>query len=520
MPKRKSRKKTNFVVPVSWALHLLMGSTVVLFRLLTGKELSSIAVMNRVNSWFDWLRPVLGIIAGNVLMWMLVLPFWVSEATGGRWNPGSLAFKHSVLFGCIIAAVWWWAQREIKAEVLDDVDATRSAKQKLPEEERDSVKAVHITRDGRTEVKLNSDASAERVAQGFAAAGMSAVDPRPKPNQNILELPASSGPPAPLPKLLGLKPDLIGQSETQVWLGAVGAVGDDGAVGDGGTMAWDLSHAPHLLLTGETGSGKGVVIRNCLIHAFLRGYHVYACDPAGSPDFFWARHLMQGYVAGRLRSFEEASRMVALLEKAARTMLRRTDLINNYNDRNPTSPVANWNEFQEISRGLHPEEPSRILVMLDEAAIFSSMCDDPEEPAEAKALVIKASNAISEIVLMGRKVGVHMVLASQRAAMGDLGGGKRGVTIRENCGARILLGHASPATTELALGVRYSDLPKFDLEEGRGLARGLGKGQRGLTVGQFGYGPIEEINTFWPQLSPPDLAAAANPAPDTDQVAA
>lgn len=506
------------MVPVSWALHLLMRSTVVLFKLLTGKEISSTAIMQRIDSWFDWLRPVLGIIGGNVLAWMLVLPFWVSEATGGRWNPGSLAFKHSVLFGCIIAAVWWWSQREIKAEVLDDVDATRSAKRKLPEEERDLVESVHITPEGGAEVKLNPEAVPAKVAKGFTAAGMGAMKTPPKSNQNILELPASSGPPAPLPDLLGLRPDLIGQSETQVWLGAAGTAGDENVVGDGSPMVWDLGDAPHLLLTGETGSGKGVVIRNCLIHAFLRGYHVYACDPAGSPDFRWASHLMQGYVAGHHRSFEEAEQMVTLLEKAAATMGHRTNLMNDYNERNPTSPVDNWNEFHEICRDLHPEEPSRILVMLDEAAVFSSMCDN-DKPAEEKALVRRASKAISEIVLMGRKVGMHMVLASQRAAMGDLGGGSRGVTIRNNCGARILLGKADAATTELALGIRHSERPKFDMRKGRGLARGLRDGQE-LVVGQFGYGPVKEINTFWPQFSPTDPATAAKPAPDTDQVAA
>jgi S-DNA-T family DNA segregation ATPase FtsK/SpoIIIE len=185
------------------------------------------------------------------------------------------------------------------------------------------------------------------------------------------------------------------------------AIGKDIA---GGVMIGELNKMPHLLIAGQTGSGKSVMI-NALLTSLL--YHnspsdlkLILVDPkqvemAAYEDI---PHLLTPIIT-------EPDKMISALKWAINEMQRRYSLlaehrvrdINSYNNKIRSSTekisVADENGLpQDYENGAMPY----IVIVIDELAELMMVA-----PRDVEALIVRLAQK-------ARAVGIHLVLATQR----------------------------------------------------------------------------------------------------------
>jgi len=189
-------------------------------------------------------------------------------------------------------------------------------------------------------------------------------------------------------------------------------------------------HAPHTLIAGETGSGKGVLTQNLLLQMVAfndpRNLRLYLIDPKFGVDFFWisdAPHLERGIISDR----NEAE---MLLEGVVVEMERRFQLIRE-------AKVPNIQEYN-AKVGADKSLP-RIIVIHDEMADWMAGYE------EYRVMIL---NTVTRLAAKSRACGINIIMITQRAAQDAIP-----VGIRDNLGNRLCLKVASKAGSELALGM-------------------------------------------------------------------
>ena len=215
----------------------------------------------------------------------------------------------------------------------------------------------------------------------------------------------------------------------------------------GGAHGGNETHAPHTLIAGETGSGKGVLTQNILLQLTAmnspRRLRVHLVDPKAGVDFAWikdAPHLGGGIVS----SPEGAS---TLFEELVAEMERRYELL-------AAEGVQHLGQFN--ARVPEDRRLPRLVAIHDEMADWMAGVEGYKDMIQRTALRLAAK---------GRASGVHLVMITQRAAQDAIP-----VGIRDNLGNRLCLKVQSEAGSRLALG-----RPGADRLLGRGhLAAALG----------------------------------------------
>ncbi|GIP25499.1 cell division protein FtsK [Paenibacillus sp. J23TS9] len=215
-----------------------------------------------------------------------------------------------------------------------------------------------------------------------------------------------------------------------------------------GDVAYDMVEHPHLLIAGETGSGKSVAVRSVL-STLLRSVpelELYCADMKRS-EFHLFRGIAQEVVM-------DAVGLHAIVLKLRREMKNRGDLLDRHE-------VAHVNDLPEWDR------PSYIILAVDEVALLK----------KEKSIM----EGIEEISTIGRALGVFLILSMQRPDADVLDGKlKNNLTVRmafrhaDEINSRITIDGGEAATIKQSEkgrmifkfdGCRYVQGPHLDLKE-------------------------------------------------------
>lgn len=160
-----------------------------------------------------------------------------------------------------------------------------------------------------------------------------------------------------------------------------------------GTVEVNLSHVPHVLLGGSTGSGKSVLLKSLLKQSLQKGALVWVADFKGGVDFgkWWEHRCRMIYTEEDL--LRELDKIIYLMEQ------RKKEFHN--------MERANIDEYNKHRNSELP----RIIFACDEVA---ELLDRTGADTERKKLIGQIENKLSTIARQGSAFGVHLILATQR----------------------------------------------------------------------------------------------------------
>ncbi|WP_127532722.1 FtsK/SpoIIIE domain-containing protein [Paenibacillus kobensis] len=251
-----------------------------------------------------------------------------------------------------------------------------------------------------------------------------------------------------------------------------------------GWESYDMVNQPHLLISGETGSGKSVAIRailTTLIETHGDNIELYCADLKRS-EF----HLFRG-VAKEV--VVKPNDLAVVLQKIDKEMKRRGDLLDK----------AEESHIDDL-----PNPPKYIVLAIDEVSLL-------RKEKEIMAM-------IEDISSIGRALGVFLILSMQRPDSKILDGAlKNNLTVRmafrqsDEINSRIALGSGEAADIRLSQRgrmymkgeeLRMIQMPYLELKEAKRLLaphkevttkRTWSKGD----VIDVEYEVIEEEEAFW-----------------------
>lgn len=160
-----------------------------------------------------------------------------------------------------------------------------------------------------------------------------------------------------------------------------------------GPVTVNLTHIPHILLGGSTGSGKSVLLKLLLMQALRKGAEVYIADFKGGVDFpkVWHEKCRMCFTEEDLRY--TLDQLVAVLEYRKNAF--------------KALGCPNIDAYNETT-----EQPlPRLIFACDEVA---EMLDKTGADNERKKLLAQIENKLSTIARQGRAFGIHLILATQR----------------------------------------------------------------------------------------------------------
>ncbi len=216
------------------------------------------------------------------------------------------------------------------------------------------------------------------------------------------------------------------------------ALGQDVA---GNAVAADLSAMPHLLIAGQTGSGKSVCVNSLicclLLHNTPDELRLIMVDPkrVELTNYNGIPHLLAPVVV-------ETEKVVGVLQWVLREMDMRYHKLAQAGTRNITEYNA---RVESRSDGKEKKLP-KLVVFIDELADLMMLA--PEE----------TQSAITRLAQLSRATGIHLVLATQRPSVEVVTG-----IIKANFPARIAFAVASNTDSRVIL-----DQPGAERLLGRG----------------------------------------------------
>lgn len=191
-------------------------------------------------------------------------------------------------------------------------------------------------------------------------------------------------------------------------------------------IAFDLNRVPHVLVAGETGSGKSVILRCILWQMILQGSRVYMIDFKGGVEFGKQYEKYGEVITERERAAEVLEILVQ--ENDARLKLFR-DL-----------EVKNLSEYNRKTK----QNLCRIGVFSDELA---EMLDKKGVSKENRKIYDEIEGKLSMLARLSRATGINLFLGVQRPDATVLTG-----QIKNNVPVRISGRFADKAASEIVLG--------------------------------------------------------------------
>ncbi len=200
------------------------------------------------------------------------------------------------------------------------------------------------------------------------------------------------------------------------------------------TISFDLNKNPHILIAGETGSGKSVILRCCLWQMALQGAQVIMIDFKGGVEF-----------GKQYRQFGEVitkrERAVEVLELLTRENEARLEVFNEMD-------VKNIQEYNRSSG----DKLCRIGVFCDEIA---EMLDKKGVSKNDRVIYEKLEAHLSTLARLSRATGINLFLGTQRPDANIITG-----QIKTNIPLRVSGRFADKAASEIVLGATdATDLP-------------------------------------------------------------
>ncbi|AYV46557.1 hypothetical protein CFHF_21410 [Caulobacter flavus] len=226
------------------------------------------------------------------------------------------------------------------------------------------------------------------------------------------------------------------RSPAQTMAPLLGEKEDDGALCFlplAGEYAGQDQAAPHSLVSGTTGSGKGILVTNlmldlCALNA-PEDIELYLIDPKKGVDYAWARnlpHLRDGIIADQ----DEA---IALLTRLVDDMETRYADISAEGCRN----IGHFNRIVAPHRRM-----PRVVIIFDEVANW--MQDD-----EFKGSV---DSLLNRIATLSRAAGFHLFMVYQRADNQVMT-----MQLRTNLGNKLILKLGDEGSSRIALNEKGAE---------------------------------------------------------------
>ena len=191
--------------------------------------------------------------------------------------------------------------------------------------------------------------------------------------------------------------------------------------------------APHTLVSGTTGSGKGILVSNLILDVCAfndpRSVEIYLIDPKRGADYLWARdlpHLREGIV-------EEKNDAIALLRRLVEEMEQRYRQITEAGCAN----IAQYNR----ERAAETQLP-RVIIFFDEVANWMQDDDFKKE----------VESIINEIATKSRAAGLHLFMIYQRADKDVMS-----MQLRTNLGNKLILRLGDEGSSRIALGEKGAE---------------------------------------------------------------
>lgn len=192
------------------------------------------------------------------------------------------------------------------------------------------------------------------------------------------------------------------------------------------TITFDLNRVPHVLVAGETGSGKSVILRTCLWQMINQGCKVYMIDFKGGVEFGIQYERYGEVITDRSRALEVLTQLCN--ENEYRLSIFR-DL-----------EVKNLAEYNKKTG----QNLCRIGVFSDEIA---EMLDKKGVAKQDKEIFDKIEGKLSTLARLSRATGINLFLGVQRPDANVLTG-----QIKNNIPVRISGRFADKAASEIVLG--------------------------------------------------------------------
>lgn len=192
-----------------------------------------------------------------------------------------------------------------------------------------------------------------------------------------------------------------------------------------GDVIIDLDKTPHILIGGNTGSGKTVLLRCLLWQAIQQSDIVYIADFKGGVDFGRLWHRFAHIITNEKDLLELLNLLVDELEERKKLFIEAD-----------SSNIKDY--FNKTKQYLN-----RIIFSCDEVA---ELLDKTGADKERKELLSQIEARLSTLARQGRAFGIHLVLATQRPDANILPG-----QIKNNLNVRIC-GRADATLSTIIIG--------------------------------------------------------------------
>ena len=160
-----------------------------------------------------------------------------------------------------------------------------------------------------------------------------------------------------------------------------------------GPVTVNLTHIPHILLGGSTGSGKSVLLKLLLMQSLRKGAEVYIADFKGGVDFpqVWHEKCQMCFTEEDL--LYTLDQLAAVLEYRKKVFKELSC---------PNIDAYNATTANDLLR---------LIFACDEVA---EVLDRTGADSERKKLLSQIESRLSTIARQGRAFGIHLILATQR----------------------------------------------------------------------------------------------------------
>lgn len=196
-------------------------------------------------------------------------------------------------------------------------------------------------------------------------------------------------------------------------------------------IVWNWKRTPHLLLTGNTGSGKTQLAQYIITCLLMQGVRVIYCDSKNDDDM---RYFLRDKPSVAYATKEnEIAKLVRETEEEVR--LREKDL-------------------QNI--GIEEAEFNPVFLMFDELIAFSKIANKKTYEETAKRL--------ATIVVTGRSKRIYAGMILQRPDTSFVEG-----AIRDNLCCKICMGQMSETAYKMSFGSDFAHVRNYRHEIGAGL---------------------------------------------------
>lgn len=195
-------------------------------------------------------------------------------------------------------------------------------------------------------------------------------------------------------------------------------------------VVWNWKKTPHLLLTGNTGSGKTQLAQYIIYCLISQGVRVIYCDPKNDDDMrFFLRDKPVCYVTKE----NEIAKVVREIEEEVR--LREKDLDN---------------------MGLEEADFNPVFIIFDELIAFSKIA--------SKKTYEETARRLASIGTTGRSKRTYVGLILQRPDTTFVEG-----VVRDNLSCKICMGQMSETAYKMSFGSDFSHVKNYRHEIGSGL---------------------------------------------------